>query len=71
MSLDEIQEFINHPSRWPYRPMLPMKMALSEGMATGYLMEQQGLRIFDYNSRAPVDEYQTVAELVEAGWRID
>lgn len=71
LSVEQTQEFVNQPSRWPHRPMLPMKMYLSEGVATGYLLEQQGLRIFDYDSRAPVAEYATVADLVEAGWQID
>lgn len=71
MAPEEVRDFLNHPSRWPYRPMLPMKLYLDEGVLTGYLMEQQGLSVFDYDSRQPIEQFGSIGELLDAGWRID
>lgn len=70
-SVEETRDFLDTPSRWPYRPMLPMKLYLDEGAITGYLMEQQGLRIFDYDTKQPIQSFASVEELTEAGWEID
>lgn len=70
-SVEDMTDFLNAPSRWPYRPRLPMKLYLTEGVLTGYLMEQQGLRVLDYDTGQPIQAFESVAALVEAGWEID
>jgi len=71
MNQEQLQEFINHPRRWPYRPMLPMKCYLDEGVIIGYMGEGRGLVIFDYDSHQPREEFASLEALYRAGWRID
>ena len=71
MSPSEFADFINHPSRWPYRPMLPRKLFLDEGVLTGYMMEQQGLSVFAYDTNTPIECFDSLEELIDAGWQID
>lgn len=64
-------EMVENPVTWPHRPMLPMKLYLESGVALGYLLEKSGLTIHDYDTRAPVQTFETVEEMRDFGWRID
>lgn len=62
---------MNNPSRWPYRPRLPMKVFFDEGgAATGFVIEGRGLIIFDPQGEV-VSHYNSVEEMAEAGWEVD
>jgi hypothetical protein len=76
MSQSETAEFISKPILWPFRPMLPVKreITLSGGESfyeTGFLLEQHGLTIFRYEDRSTIENYATLADLENAGWRVD
>ena len=64
-------ELIDQPSLWPCRPILPMKKAEKDGMLLGYLREQAGLTVFDYDTKRPIARFQSQDELWGSGWRVD
>lgn len=70
MGPTEVADFLRSPSRWPYRPMLPMKLIRDGALTTGYILEQQGLRIFGHD-RSLIEQFSSVEELIAAGWQID
>ena len=68
MTEQELREWLNTPSRWPYRPRLPMKLFLERGgVATGNVLEGRGLTIFDRDGRV-LNQYTSVEQMAEAGW---
>lgn len=68
--MTDLGEWINQPSRWPYRPYLPMRLFMDAGALTGYLMEGRGLTIFDDKGDV-VEQFNSVDEMAKAGWQVD
>jgi hypothetical protein len=70
MTSEEMAGFINRPSRWPLRPLLPLKRWNDDECETGYLMEGQGLIVFDAPQSA-IGLYWDLDEFFGDGWTID